>query len=707
MTKHWWARTIVGHTPVSNPLSDERPDPAFELEWRSRVKARVLIVLGCLAVWAVGVEARLVWVQVVSHHDYLEQANSQQAEIEPLTAPRGDILDRQGRLLATTVQTYELGANTKDVKDPAAEARELCAALRDCAPGEQASIEAKLGESSKKWVVLRRSRDMSLNAGLGVRALLERRAGENKKRKARDQKPSVFTLSEQTQRYYPKKDVAGQVIGYLRADGSAGGGIEAKLNDELKGVDGEALALRDALRHEIYTSVQKAPRPGASVELTIDVTLQAAAQRYLEQAVTDSGALAGTVIVLQAGTGEIFVDASYPPYDPNNYRNTAGESNRNRAVQDAFEPGSTMKIVTLSAAINEGVLTPTSLIDANPFSLPGRTRPIGEAHGRNWGVLTLEDVLVQSSNRGAARIGLRVGAEALAATARRFGLGQRVSDLPGEEPGTVPKLSRLTDSALASMAYGYGIGVTPMQMATVASVIANGGVLIKPHVVRAIIRDGQRVETRPEFVRRVISPETAQTMIAMLESVVQRGTGKSAAFERYLVAGKTGTAQVAATGYSGEDNNVSFDGIVPSRQPEFIIFVLLNSPRGGTSSGSAIAAPVFKQVADAALRYTGVLPSINPAPPVIVAADRPGRPLPSRPATITPARLNTGGMPDLRGLTLRDAVRAGHAVGIELSVDGDGVVVAQSPAAGEPIDGVSHGVLQLRRDPAKAAGGER
>ena len=216
MTKHWWARLIVGHTAVSDPLSDDRPDAAFEAQWRSRVKARVLIVLGCLAVWAAGVEARLVWVQLVKHHDYAELADGQHADIEKLEALRGNVVDRQGRLLATTVTDYDLGADTKDVKNPVAEARELCTALGDCSPEERASIEAKLGGSTKKWVVIRWARDMSLNAYLGVRALLDRRVEENRKLKAKDQRPAVFTLSPQPQRYYPLRDVAGQLIGYLR-----------------------------------------------------------------------------------------------------------------------------------------------------------------------------------------------------------------------------------------------------------------------------------------------------------------------------------------------------------------------------------------------------------------------------------------------------------------------------------------------------------
>lgn len=723
MAKHWWARTLVGRTAVSDPLQpDEQPDARFEAEWRPRVKARGLIMLGCLGVWAVGIEGQLVRLQVLQQAHYTTLADAQHEERVALEAPRGDILDRNGRALATTVESFELGADPTAVSNPAAEARELCAALGDCSPEDLASTTAKLGTMTKsgkpaKWVLIRKASDMSYDAATNVQALIRRlaeaNAKVNAKLKPKDQKRVALTLRPLGQRYYPNKELAAQVVGVVSADGTTGTGVELGRNDDLRGVPGQALVLMDGHNREMISRVTREPRPGASVELTLDIELQHFAQRELDAAVQDSGAIAGTVIVLQAGTGEVLADASYPPFNPNLYRYASGESVRNRAVQDTYEPGSTFKMITLSAAIDAGVLTPTSLIDCSPGSLriAGRAKPISEAHGQSYGTLSLEDVLVKSSNRGAAQIGLRVGAETMSQYVRRFPFGQRISDLPSEEPGKVEPVSRLGDNALASMSFGYQIAVTPMQMAVAASVFANGGVLIKPHVVRAVIRDGKRTEVATEVVRRVVTPETALTMTAMLENVVARGTGRAAASVRYLVAGKTGTAMVAAHGYSGQNNNVSFIGFVPSRQPEFIILVLLNSPRGGSSSGGAIAAPVFKRIAEAALVYTGVPPSINPVPPIIVAADRSPLLTPPAPAaTVQPIRMAVDGrpiMPDLRGMTAREAARVTNAVGLSLSVYGEGVVVSQSPAPGEAIGAANHGVLQLRREPAKPGGPDR
>ncbi len=720
MAKHWWTRAVVGRTLVSDPLQDaDRPDARFEAEWRPLVKTRLLIVLGCLGLWAVGVEAQLVRLQVYKHNDFVDAARARQDRFTYPEALRGDIVDRNHQLLAYSVESFDLYANPALVKDPAGEARELCQALGDCAADEQAQVTAKLRKVNKagkplQEVLLRDAGGMSPDAVMRVRALIAERA--ERARAAKATAPATLRLERRTWRYYPQRELASQVVGFVRADGKGGGGAESRFDGALSGVAGRKLAQIDGKTHEMFTRVEREPTPGDTLELTIDVGLQHIAERELRAGVEASGASGGSVIVMDPATGEIFAQASYPTYNPNAYGDYSDDERRNRSVQDTYEPGSTFKIVTASAAINEGILTPNQMIDCNPgfITVPGRSKPIPEAEGHNYGVLSLEDVLVKSSNVGAIKIGRQVGVERMMQYVRRFPFLQTIApDFAGESRGRAGTAGRLGESGLASISMGYEIGVTPLQMAAAASVVANGGLLVEPHVVRATIHNGQRKERTPTVLRRVIEPGTALAMTTIMEDVVQRGTGQPAALDRYQVAGKTGTASKVVNGqYSKTDYNVSFDGFVPSRRPAFTILVVVDTPRNGPAYGSAVAAPIFKRIAEAALQYKGVLPSINPAPPVIVASDRNVLPRPpGRPAASAPALVNVGGrpaMPDVRGLTLREALRRTQSLGLAApSTDGDGVVVFQSPAPGAAIAPSDRITLHLRREPATTGGGDR
>jgi cell division protein FtsI/penicillin-binding protein 2 len=378
-------------------------------------------------------------------------------------------------------------------------------------------------------------------------------------------------------------------------------------------------------------------------------------------------------------------------------------------VTDTYEPGSTFKIVTACAALNEGFYKTTDLIDTNPgvIRLPGR-KPIDEAKGHNYGVLSFEDVLIKSSNIGAIRIGQRIGGDRLMQYVRRFGFGQTLApDLSGQSRGQVLS-GPVDESALASISMGYEIGVTPLQVAAAASVVANGGSLVQPHILRAVTRDGRRETIQPKVLRRVISPETAATMTALMEGVTERGTAKGAALTRYQVAGKTGTAAKVVNGrYSDTDYNVSFVGFVPSRQPALTILVVIDTPRKVPAYGGAVAAPVFRRIAEAALQQLGVPPSINPAPPIVATTQNV---MPESPARVSlPTITQVGGqpvMPDMRGLSLREALRVANSLGLTMSFDGDGFVTTQSPNPGEIIEPGSTGVLRLRRQPV-ASGSNR
>jgi cell division protein FtsI (penicillin-binding protein 3) len=334
-------------------------------------------------------------------------------------------------------------------------------------------------------------------------------------------------------------------------------------------------------------------------------------------------------------------------------------------------------------------------------------------------VLSFEDVIIKSSNVGTIQAVSRFGdrrAERLMHWVRKYGFGERSSpDFPGESPGIVWDPARLNDSALASVAIGYQISVTPLQMAAAFSAVANGGELLQPRVVRAVIRDGKRAIVPRKVLRRVISPSTAAELTRIMEGVVTDGTAKGAQLPSYTVAGKTGTAQkVVNRAYSRTDYNVSFVGFVPSRNPVFTIAVVVDTPRGVPAYGSTVAVPIFRRIADASLRQFGVAPNIDPQPPVLLARneetgvhERPAAG-PLRPPAVITVRHEAGadgGFPDLTGMSAREALRALTKLGVRPVMHGAGVVVDQRPAAGSHVgSGVAATVWLRRRQPVETTG---
>jgi cell division protein FtsI/penicillin-binding protein 2 len=406
-------------------------------------------------------------------------------------------------------------------------------------------------------------------------------------------------------------------------------------------------------------------------------------------------------------TGEMLALANVPTFNPNAYDLSSLDARRNRAVQDEYEPGSTFKIVTASAALQEGVWSLSDQIDTSPGYLQIGSRRIHDSEGQNHGVLSFEDVVVKSSNVGAGKIGLRVGAERMERYVQRFGFGHvLLPDLTGQNPGRVYGVSELNDSALASLSIGYQIGVTPVQMATAFSAVANGGTLYEPHLVRALVRDGDRQPIEPKAVRQAITPETAATLRSILEQVVLRGTGTKAAIDGFSVAGKTGTAaKIINHAYSETAYNASFVGFVPSSNPVLTIVVVVDTPRGGSYFGGDVAAPIFGRIAEAALRHLRVLPTVASRVGFVVTPPTPA-PLAAilaPPASVAPPIVlrspDAPGprMPDVLGLTAREALRALDAAGLVLRATGSGVVTAQTPKAGDPISAGEVSNLQFGR----------
>ncbi len=448
----------------------------------------------------------------------------------------------------------------------------------------------------------------------------------------------------ENRRYYPNKQLAGHLLGYVGIDNQGLGGIESTYDREISGRPGKMLIQTDA-RRRAFSRVAEPPTAGAAIELTIDKFLQHIAERELQAAIARHQAESGSVVILEPYSGEILAVASAPAFNPNTFAEASPETLRNRAVQDVYEPGSTFKIVTAAAALEEGVVTRDEMFDVSAGVIRVGARTVSDLH--TYGVLTFEDVMVKSSNVGAIKVGLRLGPERLSRYVRRFGFGQRLSpDLPGESSGIVPNPTTLDDQGVVSVSMGYQVAVTPLQVAAAASAVANGGELVAPRAVRAVIRGTSRQESRRRVIRRAITPETAAELTSMMEGVVERGTATAARIPGYPVAGKTGTAEkVVDGGYSNHEHHASFVGFVPSRAPALTILVVIDTPRDGPHTGGAVAAPVFKRIAEAALRHLAVPPTLYPDPPLLVAA---ASPPPETPAVVdrrTPSVLGPAAPP--------------------------------------------------------------
>jgi cell division protein FtsI (penicillin-binding protein 3) len=644
--------------------------------WQKTVRGRLLIAAILFAVWAVAIEARLVWLQVYRHDAMLSEAATQKNRTLTLYPRRGDIVDRRGRTLAISVDAVSICAIPSQIEHPEALVDTVCWGLGNCTAQERDAFVRRLSQKERSFAWLRRQATMEETARVAALEL-----------------PGIF-MKPESRRYYPNRELAAHVLGYLGTDYNKGlAGIEQSYNSEISGEPGKLLVEVDS-KKRAFSRVEKPPVQGDTIELTIDSNLQHIAERELEAGVAENRAAGGSVIIMDPRTGEILAMANSPSFNPNAYREYPDEQWMNRAVQGIYEPGSTFKVVTASAAMEERVFSPTDPIDASAGVWRSGSRTVHEANGHNYGVLSFTDVLVKSSNVGAIKIGLGVGAERLGRYVRRFGFGERLSvDLPGETPGMLADPSKWSQSTLVSVSMGYEIGVTPLQMATAVSSVANGGVLVQPRIVRALRHGDTRTQVAPLDLRRSINRETAAELVTIMEQVVERGTATAAKIPGYTVAGKTGTAsKIVGRRYSKTDYHSSFVGFVPSRQPAFTILVVIDSPHAGKIYGGAVAAPIFQRIAEAALRYLGVAPTLNPVPPVLVRASAaesaPAELIHTATSAMAPqVDVVTGPptVPDVRGLGLREAARRLVRLGLVARPTGDGIVIDQDPAAGTPL----------------------
>jgi cell division protein FtsI (penicillin-binding protein 3) len=398
----------------------------------------------------------------------------------------------------------------------------------------------------------------------------------------------------------------------------------------------------------------------------------------------------GSVVVLYPRDGAILALASAPTFDPNRFRSYPAASWRNRAVQDLYEPGSTFKIVTAAAAIEERLVTPSQMIDCGDGSIQIANVRIREHDGNSYGLMPFEDVIAHSSNVGTIRVALSLGQRRFYDWTRRFGFGRRTGvELPGEAAGILRPPERWSLLSNAVIAIGQELAATPLQVAAATAAIANGGVLVRPHIVRHVVdRKGAVVWTTPASGgSRIVSDRTAAVLNEMLKGVVIRGTGRNARLVEYVAAGKTGTAQKAVRGgYHPSHTVASFTGYAPADRPRLVILVVLDEPRGGAYGGEA-AAPAFREIAEAALRYLDVPPSIPRRELRVPTAVRLAAFSQPRDGQIAPARAGAGrpsdaAVPDLVGLDARRAIALATRAGFEVRARGRGQVTAQDPLPG-------------------------
>jgi len=655
-------------------------------DWRLTLKRRLAAVLGALLLWAAAIEGRLIFLQVFRYTDLSARAERQQSRTIDAPAKRGDILDRHGRILAYNVDADTIYAVPTEVADPDRTAAALCEALDDCdAKGRQAIAERI--RKGKYFAHVRRQIWPDQAARVAALHL-----------------DGIGFITE-SKRTYPNKDLASHLLGYVGIDNVGLGGIEATYDSLIRGRKSTVLVQTDA-RGQAFSRVERPPTAGASIELTIDQYLQHVAERELRAGIERSDASSGSVVIMDPFSGEILALANAPTFNPNAFNDVRDDLRRNRAIQDLYEPGSTFKIVTASAAFEEKAITPSTMIDASAGNIRFGSRVINDDH--NYGVLSFSDVIVKSSNVGAIKVALKLGPERISDYVRRFGFGRPSSpDFRGESPGIVWDASKLSDSALASVAMGYQVGVTPLQMAVAVSAVANGGELMQPRAVRAVIRDRKRLFVPRKVLGRSISAGTAATLTEIMEKVVEDGTGEQAQIPGYTIAGKTGTAKKLVNGsYRGHsDYNVSFVGFAPSRRPMFTIVVVIDSPHKGSRYGGAVAAPIFQKIASAALRHYGVPQSINAPEPVLVthrpeAPEQPASGPAELPQIVSLAAASSGSsplFPDLTGMSAREALRVMARLGLTTRMRGTGLVVEQQPAAGTPIDSGATALLRLQR----------
>jgi cell division protein FtsI (penicillin-binding protein 3) len=548
--------------------------------------SRLHILGAVLVLWCVAICGRLVFLQIFSYGKFVKQAGHQQQRAIPLAAKRGVIYDRAGHELAMSVLVDSAFAVPTEVKD---------------LPTAVSLITRITGDDYN--VVLADCRAHRTFCWVA------RKASDETIQRINSLKLQGIHFQKEPKRFYPARDLAAQVLGSVGMEDSGQSGIEHEFDDQLRGRPGKMFISVDA-RRQWFADVETQPDPGDNLVLTVDKNIQYIAEKELDQAIHDTQAIAGTVIVENPHTGEILALANRPTFNPNLRKQITPGALTNRAVSYVYEPGSTFKLVTISAALEEKVTNPDEVFDCQMGAIVYNGMRIRDS--KPHGLLPVWGVLAESSDVGAIKIALRLGEDRFYKYIRAYGFGQQTGiELPGETRGLTKPVSRWSKVSIAAISMGQEIGISPMQLAGLISTFANDGVWVAPRIVAGTVQPKgtpQTVAFHPGASHRVISSFTAAEMRSMMQKVVLEGTGRKAILEGYTSAGKTGTAQKVdpATGvYSKTKYIGSFAGFAPVNNPQIVVAVILDSAVG-LHQGGQISAPVFRRISQQVLEYLHV-----------------------------------------------------------------------------------------------------
>lgn len=654
-------------------------------------KLRILLTGILLGLLYGIVAARAVDLMVIQGPELRRMAVRQHQRVEKLIPRRGSILDANGTVLAESVPVDSVYAHPRLVPDPAAAASVLSKIL---GMKERRLLEKLASNGKFTWI---------------------KRAVEPEQARAirRNHIPGVVVVGEYA-RYYPQGQLAANLLGFVGSDGVGLEGLERKYDDILAGSERRFVVQRDAMGKPLYPSPEALPEPkgGDRLVLTLDARIQAIVEEALDEAVTGSEAESGMAAVMETDTGNILAMAVRPTFNPNRFRDYSQESIRNRFVTDIFEPGSTFKVFTLAAFLDsgEGDIYDELYCEDGMFELDGHI--INDTHPHGW--FTVEEIVVHSSNIGAAKLGLGIGRDQLSRYVRSFGFGSSTGlGLPGESKGLLRPFDELSRVGLANVSFGQGIGVTGAQLLTAINAIASGGMLIKPHIVKKVENaEGNVVrKTEPEVIRRVLGDGAVRDITHVMVNVVHGGgTGARAAPDGYTVAGKTGTAQKVnfeTGGYYGDKYIASFMGWGPAEDPDISLLVVVDNPKGKPWGGS-VAAPAFREIVERTLALRGILPDeLNDDIGTFTSIASAGSFAPNNQFFST-GETNSGSererdcsdcMPNLLGMSLRDVLKMAADYGVSVRVVGSGRTVGQWPSPGESMDGVKKWRVELATGP--------
>jgi len=645
---------------------------------------RLRLLCVALSVWGAVVAGRLAQIQIAQGPRYRARAQRQQERRIEVLPRRGPILDREGRQLAVSVEAASVYVVLEEIESPEKTAAVLAPLVEMPARALAARLR-QLIDQKKAYARVARQIDPSVADAIRARKI-----------------PGIQLVPE-PRRYYPRGALAAAVLGYVGTENTGLAGLEYAYDSQVRGKPGEIVALTDARRSAYAEDVaeEKRGEEGATLVLALDAGVQYAAEEELTAAVEESHAKSGSIVLMDPETGEIRAMASAPAFDPNQFGRFSDEERRNHAVADAYEPGSTFKIVTGATALDRHAIRLEEVFETDGAIRIGNVT-INEDRHHNYGNLTLAGIFQRSSNVGIIRVGLRLGPERLYEGATAFGVGRPTGvDLPGESAGIFRPIDRWSFLSNASISMGQEVAVTALQLARVAAVVANGGRLVTPRLVTRIARSDGRTEVPssppPE---RVISAETAAALRQILVGVIEHGTGSKAAIPGFTVAGKTGTAQKAGVGgYQAGRHVPNFVGFVPAENPRLVGVVVLEEPQGKYYAAD-VACPLFARVLTRALGILRIAPETQrlpqtvlasteaPAyPPEVVPAAQRGEPTGRslRPALTSEPPSLPGRVPDATGLSARQALALFGRLGVVPRLQGTGFVISQDPPAGEPL----------------------